>query len=113
MMNNEIEQLMHEYREKIKEYAKARARRTYIEEFKKSKFAILMRQADRDGFKTAAAQEREAYSSDEYIDLLDGLREAVEAEERLRYDLRSLEMRAEVWRTLRADERFEKKSYGV
>ena len=112
-MATDIEQLMHEYREKIAEYAKARARRTYIEEFKKSKFAILMRQADRDGFKTAAAQEREAYSSDEYIELLHGLKEAVEAEERLRYDLRALEMRAEVWRTLRADERFERKAYGA
>ncbi|UCD40584.1 MAG: hypothetical protein JSV87_04325 [Candidatus Bathyarchaeota archaeon] len=112
-MDNDIERLLHEYRDKVEEYAKARARRTYIEEFKKSKFAILMRQADRDGFKTAAAQEREAYAADEYIEFLSGLREAVEAEERLRYDLRALEMRAEVWRTLRADERFEKKSYGA
>lgn len=113
MMSSEIEQLMHEYREKVADYAKARARRTYIEEFKKSKLAILMRQADRDGFKSVAAQEREAHSSDEYLELLLGLKEAVEAEERLRYDLRALEMRAEVWRTLRADERFEKKSYGA
>jgi hypothetical protein len=112
-MGNDIERLLHEYREKVDEYAKARARRTYIEEFKKSKHAILMRQADRDGFKTVSAQDREALASDEYIELLDGLKEAVEAEERLRYDLRALEMRAEVWRTLRADERFEKKSYGA
>jgi len=112
-MSNDIERLMQEYREKVEEYAKARARRTYIEEFKKSKHAILMRQADRDGFKTVSAQDREALASDEYLELLNGLKEAVEAEERLRYDLRALEMRAEVWRTLRADERFEKKSYGA
>jgi hypothetical protein len=110
---NDIERLMHEYREKVGEYAKARAKRTYIEEFKKSKLAILMRQADRDGFKTVAAQEREATASDEYLLLLDGLQSAVEAEERLRYDMKSIEMQAEVWRTLRADERFEKKSYGA
>lgn len=110
---NDIERLMQEYREKVAEYAKARSRRTYIEEFKKSKLAILMRQADRDGFKTAAAQEREALASDEYLGLLDGLQIAVEAEERLRYDMKSIEMQAEVWRTLRADERFEKKSYGA
>ena len=110
---NDIERLMHEYREKVKDYAKARSQRTYVEEFKKSKLAILMRQADRDGFKTAAAQEREALASDEYTALLDALREAVEAEERLRYDMRSIEMQAEVWRTLRADERFEKKAYGA
>jgi hypothetical protein len=111
MMAQDIERLMHEYREKIKEYASAKARRTYIEEFRKSKFAILMREADRLGFKTAAAQEREAYSSEEYVEFLDGLQEAVEAEERLRYDLRAIEMEAEVWRTRRADERFEKKAY--
>lgn len=110
---NEIERLMHEYREKVAEYAKARAKRTYIEEFKKSKHAILMRQADRDGFKTVAAQDREALASEEYLGLLDGLQAAVEAEERLRYDMKSIEMQAEVWRTLRADERFEKKSYGA
>jgi len=27
--------------------------------------------------------------------------------------MKSIEMQAEVWRTLRADERFEKKSYGA
>jgi hypothetical protein len=109
----DIERIMHEYRERVGEYAKARAKRTYVEEFKKSKFAMLMREADRQGFKTAAAQEREAYACQEYLDLLDGLQAAVEAEERLRYDMKSLEMQAEVWRTLRADERFEKKSYGA
>jgi len=110
---NDIERLMQDYREKVDEYAKARAKRTYIEEFKKSKHAILMRQADRDGFKTVAAQDREALASEEYQALLEGLQEAVEAEERLRYDMKSIEMQAEVWRTLRADERFEKKSYGA
>jgi hypothetical protein len=34
---NDIERLMHEYREKVKDYAKARSQRTYVEEFKKSK----------------------------------------------------------------------------
>lgn len=110
---SDIERLLEEYRNKVGEYSKARARRTYIEEFKKSKLAILMRQADRDGFKSVNAQEREAQASDEYIELLKALEVAVEAEERLRYDMRRLEMEAEVWRTLRADERFEKKAYGA
>ena len=110
---SDIERIMQEYRDRVGDYAKARARRTYIEEFKKSKLALLMRQADRDGFKSVNAQEREAQASDEYIELLRALETAVEGEERLRYELRSLEMQAEVWRTLRADERFEKKSYGA
>lgn len=109
----EIEFILTEYRGKVGEYAKARAKRTYIEEFKKSKFAMLMKEAERQGFKTAAAQEREAYACDEYVTLLDALKEAVEAEERLRYDMKAIEMQAEVWRTLRADERFERKSYGA
>lgn len=110
---NDIERIMQEYRDRVGEYAKARARRTYIEEFKKSKLALLMRQADRDGFKSVNSQEREAQASDEYVELLGALETAVESEERLRYELRSLEMQAEVWRTLRADERFEKKAYGA
>lgn len=109
----DIEWIMNEYRSRVSEYAKARARRTYIEEFKKSKFAMLMREAERQGFKTAAAQEREAYACDEYVTLLDALQEAVEGEEKLRYEMKSLEMQAEVWRTVRADERFEKKAYGA
>ena len=109
----DIEWIMNEYRNRVSEYAKARAKRTYVEEFKKSKFAMLMREAERQGFKTAAAQEREAYACDEYVYLLDALQEAVESEEKLRYEMKSLEMQAEVWRTVRADERFEKKSYGA
>lgn len=109
----DIEWIMNEYRTRVAEYSKARAKRTYVEEFKKSKFAMLMREAERQGFKTAAAQEREAYACDEYVQLLDALRETVETEEKLRYEMKALEMQAEVWRTVRADERFEKKAYGA
>lgn len=109
----DIEWIMNEYRNRVVEYSKARAKRTYVEEFKKSKFAMLMREAERQGFKTAAAQEREAYACDEYVQLLDALKEAVESEEKLRYEMKALEMQAEVWRTVRADERFEKKAYGA
>jgi len=112
-MERNVEALLDEYREKGQEYAKARARRTYIEEFKKSKFAMLMRKADSEGFKTGTAQEREAYASAEYQDLLKGIEAAVEAEERLRYDMRADEMQLEVWRTIRADERQERKAYGA
>jgi putative hemolysin len=108
-----VEELLNDYREKAAEYARAKARRTYIEEFKKSKFAILMRQAEKDGFKTGVAQEREAFASEEYQQLLAGLESAVEEEERLRYDMKADEMQLEVWRTIRADERQERKVYGT
>lgn len=112
-MERNVEELLNDYREKASLYARAKAHRTYIEEFKKSKFAILMRQADKDGFKTAAAQEREAFASEDYRQLLDGLKAAVEEEERLRYDMKADEMQLEVWRTIRADERQERKVYGT
>ena len=112
-MERNVEELLNDYREKAAEYARAKARRTYIEEFKKSKFAILMRQAEKDGFKTGVAQEREAFASEEYQQLLAGLESAVEEEERLRYDMRADEMQLEVWRTIRADERQERKVYGT
>lgn len=109
----DIERILTEYRNSVDEYAKARGKRTYIEEFKKSKFAILMKEAERQGFKTAAAQEREAYACAEYLELLEGLQAAVEAEERLRFTMKALEMQAEVWRTRSADARFERKAYGA
>ncbi len=112
-MERNVEELLNDYREKAFEYARAKAHRTYIEEFKKSKFALLMRQADKAGFKTAAAQEREAFASEDYQQLLTGLQAAVEAEERLRYDMKADEMQLEVWRTIRADERQERKVYGT
>ena len=112
-MERNVEELLNDYREKAAEYARAKARRTYIEEFKKSKFAILMRQAEKDGFKTGVAQEREAFASEEYQQLLAGLESAVEEEERLRYDMRADEMQLEVWRTIRADERQERKVSGT
>ena len=55
------------------------------------------------------AQEREAYSDPEYIKLLDGLREAVEVEEKLRWDLLGAELRDEIWRTEQANNRAEGK----
>jgi hypothetical protein len=109
-----IEQLLHEYREIVDDYAVARAHRTYLEEYKKSLLAILMKKAESSGqHKTVSAQEREAYSNDEYIDWLDNIKEAVEREERLRYKVKQLEMEIEVWRTKQANDRFERKAYGA
>lgn len=95
------------------DYAQAKAQRVYLEEFKKSQLAILMKTAETKGFKTSAAQEREALAAPEYQQLLSGLREAIEAEERVRYNMRRIEMEIEIWRTLRADERMERKAYGA
>ena len=78
------------------QYAKAKAERIYLEEFRKSKKAILM-QAH--GDKAIGAQEREAYAHPEYIGLLAALQVAVEREENLRWMMVAAQTRVDVWRS--------------
>jgi hypothetical protein len=59
---------------------------------------------------TINAQERDAYSHQEYQDLLKGLRAAVEIEEELRWGLVAAQARIEVWRSREATNRAEAKS---
>ena len=54
-------------------YAKAKSERVYLEEFRKSKKALLMKDALARGIEAANAQEREAYADIEYQELLTGL----------------------------------------
>ena len=108
-----IEERMAQLREIAGKFAKAYANREHLDEFKKSKLAILMKQAERDGFSTSAAQEREARAHPEYLSLLDGLRAAVEASELLRWELKIAEIGSEIWRTQQANVRAERKGYGA
>ena len=89
-----------------KRFAKARAERTYIEEYRKSLKAILMK---RSGEKVIAAQERDAYAHHEYLQLLDGLRAAVEVEEKLRWDLIGAQARVEIFKVQEYTKRQEMK----
>lgn len=88
--------------EHSKQYAKAKADRVYLEQFRKSKKALLMNQCEE---KAANAREQYAYSHPEYVALLDGLREAVAVEEALIWRLRAAQMRVEVWRSQEATNR--------
>ena len=83
-------------------FAKAKSERVYLEEFRKSKKAILMSQST---LEAANAREQYAYSHPEYLSLLDGLRAAVEVEEKLRWDLIAAQARVEIWRTEQANNR--------
>lgn len=92
----------------IKKYAKAKADRVYIDQYRKSLKAILMAQAKKNGVKTGIERETFAYSHKDYIELLNGLRNAVEIEEKHRWTLEQLKIMFEVWRTIQANERFVK-----
>ena len=87
-----------------KTYAKAKAERVYIEEYRKSLKAILMKRSMESAVN---AQERDAYSNEEYIALLDGLRAAVETEEEVRWGLVAAQARIDVWRSQEASARQE------
>ncbi len=93
-------------RDHAKQYAQAKANRVYLEEFRKTKKAQLMATQLGD---PVNAQERYAYAHFEYAELLEGLREAIEQEENLRWKLIAAQAKIEVWRSLSANQRAEAK----
>jgi hypothetical protein len=87
-------------------FAQAKAQRVYLEEFRKSKKAILMGQSSA---KSAVEREQYAYSHEDYLALLGGLKAAVEVEEELRWRLIAAQARIEIWRTQSANNRTQDK----
>ncbi len=83
-------------------YARAKAERVYIEEYRKSKKALLMGQCVE---KAVNAREQHAYSHPEYVALLEGLKAAVEVEESLRWAQIAAQLRVEIWRSEQATNR--------
>ena len=92
-------------RDKAHAYGKAKAERVYLEEFRRSKKAMLMKDSLTMGVEAANAQEREALADPEYVQLLKGLSVAVEDEETLKWELEAARLEIEIWRTRQATER--------
>jgi len=110
---NDIEELIHAWRANVSEYASAKAETVYLSEFRKSKKAILMVEAQANGIKTGQEREAYAYSHKEYLELLLGLRAATEKSEELKYRMIIAERRCDIWRTKQASGRREQKHYGA
>jgi hypothetical protein len=87
-------------------YAVAKAQRVYLEEFRKSQKAMLMKDAMLKGCKSIAAAEMEAYAAPTYSEVLKGIQAATEEEESLRWQLTAAQARIEVYRTKSANDRF-------
>lgn len=83
-------------------FAEAKSQRIYLEEFRKTKKALLMNQCDE---KAVNAREQYAYSHTEYQELLSGLRAAVAIEEELKFKIEAARLRVEIWRTEQANNR--------
>jgi hypothetical protein len=88
-------------------YAKAKADRMYLEEFRKSRKAQLMSQA---GTEVLGKQETFAYAHQDYIEILNGIKEAIEKEEKYRWLMTAAQARIEVWRTEQYSARIEMKA---
>jgi hypothetical protein len=89
--------------ENAPKYAAAKANRVYIENFLRSKKSKLM--MNEEG--TLGAKEAYAYAHHEYIELLEGLRVAVEEEDNLRWMLEAAKLKIEIWKTHSHNQRAE------
>jgi hypothetical protein len=94
-------------RNNARAYAFSKAHRMYVEEYRKSLKAILMKRSK----ETAVnAQEREAYSHDEYREHLQAIFEAIELEETYRWKMVAAQAEIEIWRSQEASSRAEYKA---
>jgi hypothetical protein len=91
--------------QKAADFAKYKAQRTALEHYRKVLKARLMKKAMASGIKTGQAQEREAYSSPEYEQIIEAIEVATEQETRLYWELNLFQTEVNVWRTEEASRR--------
>ena len=88
-------------------YAKAKSDRMFLEEFKRSKHAQLKSLA---GTEVLGKQDTFAYAHPEYVEILEGIRAAVEIEERYRWLMTAAQAKVECWKTEMFSARMELKA---
>lgn len=98
--DEDVDKAVNWLRDNAEESAKARASRIYMEEFRKSLKALLMKKfVDL----PISAQEREAYAHEDYVNHLRAIKIAVEKDERMRFLRVSAEAKIEAWRSMSAN----------
>ena len=97
--------------EQAPKFAQAKAQRMYLEEFRKTKKALLMKEALKLGIEAANAQEREAYADPSYAQLLKGLALAIENEETLKWEIEAARLDIEIWRSREATNRLQDRAH--
>jgi len=104
--DDDVEKALSFLRRNANVAAKARADRLYLEEFKKTKKAMLMQQAaEGNPSMTIGLQEREAYAHPEYLELLEGYRVAIENDEKARFGVLAAQITIDAWRTQESNQR--------
>jgi hypothetical protein len=91
--------------ENAPKYARAKGIRVQLEEYRKSKKAILA--SEEEG--SLGAKEMYAYAHPDYVALLFEIKEAIAQEEELRWKLEAAKLRVEVWKTEEYTKRVEMK----
>lgn len=112
-MSDSVERPLAFIRDNAVKFAQAKADRVYLEQFRKSKKAILFIQAEKQGIKTIAEREAWAYAHADYLQVLEGLQIAVEHEEKLRLLIEAARLKINLYQTQQADSRAERKAYGA
>ena len=82
--------------------AQAKAERVYLDEYRKSLKAILMKESNK---ASVAAQEVEAYSHEKYLNHLEAIKIAVEREESMRWRMVTAQAAIDVWRSQESSNR--------
>jgi len=98
-------------RDKAPAYGEAKAQRVYLEEFKRTKRALLMKDALEMGYEAANAQEREAYADPAYQQLIKGLAAAIEKEETLKWEIEAARLDIEIFRSREATNRLQDRAH--
>ena len=106
-----VEERLQYIRDNAKAHAEALSQREYLKEFRKSKKAMLINEAELNGIKGQQAREAYAYSHKEYIELLEGLKVAIFEECRIRQLIKAAELGIEVWRSQNARQKAEMSAY--
>ena len=101
-MNKSPEDALEFMKNNAKALAKAKAERIYLDEYRKSLKAMLFQKAPSG---TIADRESWAYANEDYISNLEGLKIAVEEEERLKWLMIAAQATVEVWRSREASNR--------
>jgi hypothetical protein len=97
----EVEKAVEYIRTEAENYAKAKATRIYLEQYRKSLKALRMIEADG----TDKTRESVAYANEEYIANIEALGNAVEIEETIKWKMIAAQAMVEVWRTQQANNR--------
>lgn len=98
----EVEKAAAYLRDNAAGYAKAKAERIYLHEFRKSSKAMLMNEKTGEPEHVRASY---AYAHKDYQELLEGLRAAIEEEERLNWMMKAAVIKCDLWRTEQASNR--------